>query len=96
MHEKKSFYCQLNALQALYAFGDVEYVMEAVRIQDTVQTFYNEKILTEGLLSFSGDHNELIHRLWENFDHYSERTKLSVLDYIRFRTEITATRCLES
>lgn len=84
--KKKSFYCQLNALQALYAFGDVEYVMEAVRIQDTVQTFYNEKILTEGLLSFSGDHDELIHRLWDNFDYYSERTKLSVLNYIRFQT----------
>ena len=74
--KKKSFYCQLNALQALYAFGDVEYVMEAVRIQDTVQTFYNEKILTEGLLSFSGDHNELIHRLRENSDHYSEKDKI--------------------
>ena len=84
--KKKSFYCQLNALQALYAFGDSDHVMEAVRIQDAVQTFYNEKILTEGLLSFSGDHDELIHRLWENLETYSDRTKLSVLNYIRFRT----------
>ncbi len=84
--KKKSFYCQLNALQALYAFGDVDYVTEAVGIQDTTQVFYNEKILTEGLLSFSGDHDELIRRLWENFDTYSERTKLSILNYIRFKT----------
>lgn len=84
--KKNSFYCQLNALKALYALGDTDYVIEAVGIQDVSQTFYNEKILTEGLLSFSGDHKELIRKLWEKFDTYSDRTKLSVLNYIRFRT----------
>ena len=83
---KNSFYCRVNALEALYAFGSEENVAEAVSIQDENNAFFHEKVLTEGLLSFTGDHKKLINILWNKFDDFSEKTQLAVLNYIRFKT----------
>lgn len=83
---KGNLYCRLNALEALYMFGSPENVVRAVRIQDEVDVFFNEKILTDGLLSYSGDHERLITLLWESFPRFSAKTKLAVLNYIRFCT----------
>ena len=84
--KKDSLYCRVNALQALYAFGSVENIVEAIRLQDEQDVFFHEKILTEGLLSFQGSHRQLIELLWAQFDTFSEKTQLPILNYIRFRT----------
>ena len=83
---KSSLYCRVNALEALYSFGCAESVAEAIRVLDEENSFLHEKILTDGLLSFAGDHTRLIDLLWREFDALSERTQLAVLNYIRFRT----------
>ena len=84
--KKDNLYCRVNALQALYEFGSPESVVEAVALQDRMGRFFHEKILTDGLLSFKGDHRRLTRLLWERLDRFSDRTKLSVLNYIRFRS----------
>lgn len=84
--EKDSLYCRVNALQALYSFGSIDSIVKAIAIQDASGAFLHEKILTEGLLSYKGDHDRLIHRLWEEMERFSDRTKLSILNYIRFKT----------
>ena len=85
--KKENLYCSVNALQALYAFGDAEHIITALKIQDKSKVFIHEKILTEGLLSFTGNHDELIRRLWENLALYSEHTQLAILNYIRFQSD---------
>ena len=85
--KKENLYCCVNALQALYAFGNAEHIVTALKIQDKSKVFVHEKILTEGLLSFTGDHDDLIRRLWENIDFYSEHTQLAILNYIRFQSD---------
>lgn len=84
---KENLYCRVNALQALYAFGNAEHIIMALKIQDKGKVFVHEKILTEGLLSFTGNHDNLIRRLWENIDSYSEHTQLAILNYIRFQSD---------
>lgn len=81
-----NLYCRVNALQALYAFGSVESVVKALQIQDKGGVFLHEKILTEGLLSFAGDHNRLIERLWRGLGAFSAHTQLAVLNYVRFQS----------
>lgn len=81
---KENLYCRVNALQALYRFGNAENVLRALKIQDQGEVFIHEKILTEGLLTFSGDHAVLIGRLWTELDHFSPRTQLAISNYIRF------------
>ncbi len=88
--KKDNLYCRVNALQALYAFGNIEHIVTALRIQDDGKVFLHEKILTEGLLSFTGNHDELIRRLWKNLDTFSEHTQLAILNYIRFQTGVYA------
>lgn len=83
---KDSLYCRINTLQALYTFGDEKSVTEAISILDRSDSFMHEKILTDGLLSFKGDHNKLIHMLWGKIEDFSERVQLSILNYIRFKS----------
>lgn len=84
--KKDSLYCRINALEALYTFGSAEKVVEAITIQDSAGSFLHEKVLTDGLLSFQGDHRTLIRLLWSRLDQFTGRTQLSILNYIRFQT----------
>lgn len=84
--KKENLYCRVNALKTLYRMGNAQNVVVALKAQDDNRIYINPKILTEGLLTFQGDHDDLIHRLWEEFSSFSNRTKLAVLNYIRFKT----------
>ncbi len=84
--KKDNLYCRINALSALYHLGNSEHVIKAVKAQDDGKIYLNEKILTEGLLAFTGSHDELIKGLWNNFNQFSDHTKLAVLNYIRFKS----------
>lgn len=84
--KKENLYCRVNAFSALYAFGHPLYIAKAVHIQDEREEFLNEKILTEGLMSFDGDHNMLISILWDEMGGFSDRTQLAVINYIRFQS----------
>ena len=81
---KNSLYCRVNALQALCSFGSPEHLATALHIQDESSVYLHEKILTEALLSYTGDHAGLIHHLLEQLDSFSCHTQLAILNYIRF------------
>lgn len=84
--KKESLYCRVNALQALYRFGTEENILEALAFLDGIEGCPQEKILTDGLLSFEGDHARLISLFWERLADFSDRMQLAILNYIRFRT----------
>lgn len=81
---KSNLYCRFNALKALYHFASPEHIADAIQIQDDGKVFLHEKLITEGLLSYTGDHGRLISALWERFFAFSVHTQLAVLNYIRF------------
>lgn len=83
---RDNLYCRVNALEALYSFGAVESVVQAVRLLDEEGGFVHDKVLADGLLSYTGDHGRLISLLWKEFDGLSVKTQLSVLNYIRFQS----------
>lgn len=84
--KRPSLYCRVNALLALYEFGSEENLTQAIILLDREDAIPHEKILTDGLLSFQGDHKKLIGLLWEKFPKLSQRIRLSVLNYIRFKS----------
>jgi len=84
--EKDSLYCRINALQALYQEGSAESVADALVRLDRTGAFFHDKILTDGLLTFQGNHGELIELLWKRFDRFSDQTRLAVVNYIRFKS----------
>ena len=84
--KKDSFYCRQNAMKALYSSLNDEAVVEAVTVLDGMDSFYHAKILTDGLLTFEGDHKKLISLLWERFDQLGVDTQVAVLNYIRLKS----------
>ena len=80
----KSLYVKENALQAIYSIGDVEYTIKALWILDESKSCYHSKMISDGLLNFTGDKKQLSERLWENFDRFSNKMKRIIVDYFRF------------
>lgn len=81
-----NLYCRENALKAFYRFGDPVAVAEAIRLLDQAPVFHHSKLITDGLLSFQGDHKQLAALLWADFKHYCAPMRVSIANYIRFQT----------
>lgn len=81
-----NLYCRINAMNALYVFGVPEKIVQAVTVLDRTDHVFNEKILTDGLLTYQGDHERLTELFWEKFDDFSTKVQLCILNYVRFRT----------
>lgn len=84
--QKNNLYCRVNTMSALYAFGSAEIVAQAVSLMSRMGSSFNEKILTDGLLTFAGDHAQLIAALHARFDSLTVPYRQAVMNYIRFKT----------
>lgn len=83
---KENLYCRLNALKVLCCFGSPACLVQAIQAQDDGVLLTHEKLLTETLLTYQGDHHQLISTLWRQMDRFTPRTQLALLNYIRFRS----------
>lgn len=82
--QKNSLYCRVNVLQALCSFGSAGYIFAAVRMQDQDGILLHEKILTEVLLTYTGDHEQLIFLFLDKLQTFTPHTQVALLNYIRF------------
>lgn len=79
-----NLYCRENALQALYTIGDADSILTALKLLDHEGEYYHPKMLTDGLLEFSGDRTELNAKLWQNFFSFHAEMQVTLLNYFRF------------
>lgn len=77
-------YCRENALQAIYKSGETKLVITALEILDSENINHNKKLLCDGLLTFTGDKEELMNELWKAFERFKPGMQVVILDYIRF------------
>lgn len=84
MLQESSIYCRENAMQALYTTGNVECILEALRIIDRSDLFYHGKLLCDGLLNFDGSVQLLGQRIVRAFFDFSVEMRVTLLDYLRF------------
>lgn len=82
----KSAYVRENALKSLYKMGNVNCVLRAFRVLNLNDAYQNVKLLSDGLLSFRGDHEELMSCLWNNFEMFSPSIQVSLINYIRMKS----------
>lgn len=94
--EKDSLYCKINALKALCSFGSPASLAEALlKLGKEQEAQIHEKLITEALLTYTGDSTALIQRLWSRMDTFSLQIQRAVLDYIRFQSGNYCGRMLE-
>lgn len=98
-----SLYVRENALQAIYSIGSAECAIKALCILNESTYYHHPKMITDGLLNFSGDTKQLGERLWDNFDRFSNRMQRVIVDYFRFSSpdhqerilELLTSRCID-
>ena len=90
-----SLYVRENALQAIYSIGSVECTMDALWILNERKSYHHPKMITDGLLNFSGDTKRLDERLWDKFHHFSNQMQRVIVDYFRFSSPDHQERILE-
>lgn len=79
----KSIYVNTNTMEAIYKMGDVQGMIRAIKVEDSSETFYHTKLLTDGLLKFSKDKDELNAELWKILNTLSPATQVAIIDYYR-------------
>lgn len=78
-----SIYCRENVMRVLYSFGDAKTIIRGIKLLEKQNVFYHTKLLTDGLLSFKGDHNVLYKELLEKFDRFKVPTRIAIINYFR-------------
>ena len=93
--ESKSLYTFTNAMEAIYAFGEVHLMMQALDVVDARSGFYHQKLLLDGMLTFKGDFAELNRELFQKFEKYGDHMKECLLDYFRIQGCEAKELCIE-
>ena len=85
--KKDSLYCKINAWKALCSFGSPSILVRALQELGAGETSQlHEKVITEALLTYTGDPKSLIEVLWSRMESFSIPIQRAVLDYIRFQS----------
>ncbi len=87
--KKNSLYCRVNALKALCSCGNPRVLTEGLlKLGENREVQLQEKLITEALMEYKGDMQELIALLWKHFDSFSLAIQRAVLDLVRFQSGV--------
>lgn len=79
-----SIYCRENALKALYAFGNIDAVVEVFIKLSKNNRIHHRKLVTDGLLEFKGNQTDLAESLYHHFDKFNPEYQVAMIDFFRF------------
>lgn len=80
--DNSTIYCRENVLKALYALGNIQAVENAWQIINDRQWFHHKKLISDGLITFNGDKEELAARLWSHRSEWDDNIMSSVVQFI--------------
>lgn len=86
MTVEKDVYVRENALKALYRVGNKEAILSAFIKMSGYEMNHSTKLLSDGLLTFNGDKEELARLLWKNKKYLNTHMRLAVMQFMRFST----------
>lgn len=99
-------YCRREEIEAAYfpyiikkyrllgGADDAQIIVRALRIIDASSLYYHSKLLSDGLLNYTGDTWELADALWEAFDAFQPWMQVTLLNYFRFSSGAHCERVL--
>ena len=62
--DHSTVYCRENVLQALYTLGNENALIRALQMFQENRWYHEPKLLSDGMLHYRGDKNDLARRLW--------------------------------
>jgi len=80
--DKSNIYCRTNVLRALCSIGSVSGVMNALQVINDKQLFIHTQLLTDELLRFKGNKEDLGKYLWSEAWRWNDNIKVSVIQFI--------------
>ena len=84
--DDESVYVRENALKAIYSFGDAGLVARSFAHLSAMGVWHNEKLLTDGLMTFAGDAVWLADVLMERYDDLLECYRNALIAYMGLRS----------
>lgn len=82
---ESSIYLRENALNALYVVGNVEYIKEAFSKMNYLNIQHHHKLITDGLLKFQENKEELSKMLMQELDNYQENYQIACINYFNYK-----------
>lgn len=77
-------YCRENTLKALYSMQRPDIVGRALKVIDTNLSFHHPKLISDGLMLYKGDKEDLKKTLFTYFNDFSVQMRVNILNYFRF------------
>ncbi len=90
-----SLICRQNALSSIYRFGDCERVKKALLLLNRIYPSYQAKLLTDGLVRFTGDMPLLLNTLWDTYQQLHTDYRLALINFTRLTSPAYASRMLD-
>ena len=87
--------CAESVLLAVYQIGDPKVILEVLQQVDKMDRFLHPKIISDGLLSFSGNTQELQLLILDHLLRFSEQMQVNLLNYLRFSDGVHCERVLQ-
>lgn len=81
---KDSVFLRQNALLAIYSFGTESYVVDAFHIIGQKHLYHNERLISDGLLTFTGDKISLSRSLINVFDTFDKHIQIAIINFLRY------------
>jgi len=82
-----NMYCRENVLKALYSIGNLQSVENAFHILDKNKYFHHYKLLSDGLLTFTGDKEALAEKLYRHIRTWDVNMAIAVIKFISLTSD---------
>ncbi|MEG2290845.1 MAG: hypothetical protein RSA29_07510 [Clostridium sp.] len=93
--DSKSLYTFTNTMNAIYRFGDHNLMSLGIEKVNDRNGFYHKKLFVDGLLTFSGNYDQLNELIKYKFYKYSPSVQESLLDYFRLKNVNASEICID-
>lgn len=84
--KSESIYLRQNALETVFTTGNVDYVLHAIRTINEMNAYHSPKLITDGLLKFTGNCRKLAKAIWETLPEYSAEMQVALVNYFRYHS----------
>lgn len=80
----RDIYLKINALRLTFSMGNIRFMSEVIESMDCCHVTISDKLMFDGMMSFTGDKKELADRLWFIYPMLSLHMQMIILNYFRF------------